>query len=247
MEFYGRPMKYDEWLSNEAARDDLWMRRLKRLHQIRPTGSLLDIGAGIGQFLHYAMNMYFPVAGTEVSESAIRIARQRYELELLKGTVEEIEWGERKFDIITLFHVLEHVPDPLETVLSCRKLLNPNGILLITVPNEMKSISTKMRRLGRLFGIRGKNRGRMGLPKVDLEEVVTEINLSHFTPKVIQVFLRRCGFKIIENTLSPDFSASGGERLINEIHFMICSAIKAVFRKNLYGTIWIVAEREADL
>src|SRR5579859_5421660 len=50
--FYSQAGKYDSWLQHERARDLLWKRRLRKLQPHRAPGSLLDIGAGIGQFVH---------------------------------------------------------------------------------------------------------------------------------------------------------------------------------------------------
>ena len=53
--FYSKPNQYDLWLSDEQARDSLWKRRLKKMRKSRKTGTLLDIGTGIGQFLQQAL------------------------------------------------------------------------------------------------------------------------------------------------------------------------------------------------
>src|SRR6267378_6773451 len=73
--FYSQPAKYDTWLSQEQARDQLWKRRLKQVLSVGRPGSLLDVGAGIGQFLNLARPHFSSVSGTEVSESAIEISR----------------------------------------------------------------------------------------------------------------------------------------------------------------------------
>jgi len=99
-------------------------------------GRLLDVGTGIGQFLHFARFGY-EVTGTEVSEQAIQIARVKYGLELRRGRIEELDFGNRRFDVITLFHVLEHVHDPRRLLSRCRELLSTTGIVVVAVPNEI--------------------------------------------------------------------------------------------------------------
>src|ERR1700704_2544289 len=125
--FYSQPAKYNSWLKEEAARDALWKRRLKKLSRHSAQGSLLDIGAGIGQFLHYARSQFTAVSGTEVSESAVRIAKEKYGFDLHMGQAEEIDLPPASFRNITLFHVLEHVPDPMRLMDRCRELLQPQG------------------------------------------------------------------------------------------------------------------------
>src|SRR5579859_6726732 len=88
--FYSQAGKYDSWLQQERARDLLWKRRLQKLLPHRVECSLLDIGAGIGQFLHHAQPLFTHVTGTEVSNSAVRIASEKYGLKLLAGQVEDL-------------------------------------------------------------------------------------------------------------------------------------------------------------
>src|SRR4029077_6945356 len=120
IDFYSKPGKYDSWLAELDARDRLWKRRLAKLRSTRKPGSLLDIGTGIGQFLSVAQGEYSQVYGTEVSRTAIEVAREKYGLDLFQGTVEELAERGMVFDNITLFHVLEHVPDPKALLKTCR-------------------------------------------------------------------------------------------------------------------------------
>ena len=89
--FYSQAGKYDTWLNEERARDMLWKRRLKKLSRYSSKGRLLDIGTGYGQFLHHARPFFAEVTGTEVSESAVVLAKEKYGLSLLAGQVEELD------------------------------------------------------------------------------------------------------------------------------------------------------------
>src|SRR5437763_6048036 len=89
--FYSQAGKYDGWLNEERARDLLWKRRLKKLLRTGAKGRLLDIGTGYGQFLHYARAHFAEVSGTEVSESAVALAEEKYGLSLLAGQVEALD------------------------------------------------------------------------------------------------------------------------------------------------------------
>ena len=115
----------------------LWKRRLKKLIHFGATGALLDIGAGYGQFLHHARPFFSDVTGTEVSASAVALAKEKYSLSLLAGQIEELKLPLHSFDTITLFHVLEHVPDPGKLVRRCHALLKSQGMLVIAVPNDV--------------------------------------------------------------------------------------------------------------
>ncbi len=241
-QFYSTPAQSHDWLSNEQVRDEMWLRRLRKVHNYRTEGSLLDVSTGIGQFLHFARNMFFPVTGSEVSDSAIRIARQKYELTLEKGTINSIDWKNRKFDVITLFHVLNHELDPLELIFSCKKLLKPSGLLIITVPNDLSAFSAKLSSIFKTIGIGKLVKTEVGLHKIDLENPVSKIQLSYFNSKVLQICLQRCGFKIIETDLDPYYIASGFDRVMYSANYGLSRIVKKVFRTNIYDTIWLAAE-----
>lgn len=94
-------------------------------------GQLLDIGAGTGDFLLTAKNNGWETIGVEPSERAKNIAKE-------KGIsfVEEISSLENNsLDVITMWHVLEHVPDLELQIKELKRLLKPTGTLIVAVPN----------------------------------------------------------------------------------------------------------------
>ncbi len=101
-----------------------------------PAGkTLLDIGCGGGTFLKAALAAGFDARGLESSPEAASIAES-----VAPGRVEvagEGELAERgvQFDALTLFHALEHVPEPFRYLKALRKLLKPEGLLFVQVPN----------------------------------------------------------------------------------------------------------------
>ena len=94
-------------------------------------GSLLDIGAGTGAFCEIAKAKGWDVSGVEPNEKARAFAKQK-NIDLLESIN---DFKEQQFDVITLWHVLEHLPDLEQTILKIEALLKPNGILIIAVPN----------------------------------------------------------------------------------------------------------------
>jgi len=101
-------------------------------------GKLLDIGAGTGEFLLSAKKKGWKVNGVEPNNKA-RILASAKGIELIK-TLEEIKGN--SYHVITLWHVLEHLPDLKETIQSIERLLITEGILIIAVPN-FKSYDAK--------------------------------------------------------------------------------------------------------
>jgi 2-polyprenyl-3-methyl-5-hydroxy-6-metoxy-1,4-benzoquinol methylase len=242
-------MKYNHWLENLTIRESLWRRRLNNMRKWKKTGSLLDIGTGIGQFLDIARDDFSEIFGTEISSSAIVIAKERYSLDIYPGAVEEIDFSGKKFDNITLFHVLEHVSDPKRLVRRCHSLLNEDGMLYIAVPNDIQSLKGRTKRVMRKLGYRRTpSVGRMGLQKIVLDGTIDEIHLSHFTSRVLAEFLEREKFDIHEISLDPYFASSGIRKVIQGLYFSVNLAIFRLFRTNLYDTIWIIAlKRQSSL
>ncbi len=241
--FYSKPGQYRDWLEEEVARDRMWQRRLRKLRRAGLSGSLLDVGSGTGQFLHHAKATFSQVLGTEVSTEAVQVARRKYDIELLASEFESSEFPEQ-FDVVTLFHVLEHVPDPRRTVTRCYQVLRPGGMLIIAVPNDVQSLKQRLRRfLGRIPRLKPRIAGPLALPRLTLEKVGQEVHLSHFTPTVLEGFLKRLGFTDVQTALDPYYARSGFRELRADLRYAVFSMINSVLRQNLYSTIWVQARR----
>lgn len=96
-------------------------------------GRLLDYGCGTGYFLHAAKEAGWQVSGFEPSDSARRLAEQNVGQPIAHGPLSQFEPG--SFDAITLWHVLEHVFDLNQTLEHLVRLLRPDGVIIIAVPN----------------------------------------------------------------------------------------------------------------
>jgi ubiquinone/menaquinone biosynthesis C-methylase UbiE len=240
--FYSQTGKYNIWLKEERARDMLWKRRLKKLLPRSAGGRLLDIGAGIGQFLHHAQPLFASVVGTEVSESAVAIAKQKYGLALLAGQVEELDLPPDDFDIITLFHVLEHVPDPRMLIDRCQAILKPSGMLLIAVPNDVLAWSSTIKKLGKRLLIRPfqKFSPVLGISRAGASR---EIHLSHFTPSVLRQLLESPGLHVVEESLDPYYVSSGVRLFLDSAYYALHRLLHAALKVNRYDTIWMVARK----
>lgn len=94
-------------------------------------GKILDIGAGTGDFLFVAKQNGWEITGIEPSEKAKQIAISKGVL--FAARTEDLQ--NQSFDVITMWHVLEHVPNLENQILELKRLLKPNGTLLVAVPN----------------------------------------------------------------------------------------------------------------
>jgi 2-polyprenyl-3-methyl-5-hydroxy-6-metoxy-1,4-benzoquinol methylase len=108
-------------------------------------GRMLDIGAATGFFLELARARGWQTAGVEPSDHAADLGRKKG-LDVRTGTLDSYDAEPCSFDVITMWDVLEHVPDPRQSLSIARKLLKPGGIIAINTPDASSL-------WGRLMGI----------------------------------------------------------------------------------------------
>ena len=112
--------------------------KLKLINSESQKGRILDIGAGVGDFLSVCKNDGWDTIGIEPSDKAKTIAKSKGVL--FVENVSELE--SNSFDVITMWHVLEHVPDLENQIRELKRLIKSNGTIIIAVPN-FKSYDAK--------------------------------------------------------------------------------------------------------
>jgi 2-polyprenyl-3-methyl-5-hydroxy-6-metoxy-1,4-benzoquinol methylase len=106
--------------------------KLNLINTCQPNkGLILDIGAGTGDFLTVAKNDGWKTIGVEPSEKAKAIAKNKGVSFVEKTS----ELESQTFDVISMWHVLEHVPNLEEQITELKRLLKPTGTLIVAVPN----------------------------------------------------------------------------------------------------------------
>lgn len=111
------------------------IQRATHIKSIKPSGCLLDVGCGRGNFLATAREHGFDVHGIDISDRAVAYARKEFNLNVDVATLDDLARKDNRYDIIALWHVLEHFVDPFKHLLQVRSLLNDGGICVIEVPN----------------------------------------------------------------------------------------------------------------
>jgi 2-polyprenyl-3-methyl-5-hydroxy-6-metoxy-1,4-benzoquinol methylase len=124
-----------------------WFKRFDRTHGVNlrcravisnskvKSGHILDIGCATGIFLHGMQLRNWDCYGIEPSDHAANYARKRFNLRINTGYLENGQFPDSFFDIITLWDVFEHLPSPIESLNIVNQILKPGGLLMISTPN----------------------------------------------------------------------------------------------------------------
>jgi 2-polyprenyl-3-methyl-5-hydroxy-6-metoxy-1,4-benzoquinol methylase len=120
---------------SDARAEGAARRHLGDLRRYKRAGRLLDVGCSAGIFLKAARAAGWEVCGVELSEDTASIARQRFGLDVRGGALTESTFAPASFDAVTLWDVVEHLPDPVPVLRIARTILKDDGVLLIETPN----------------------------------------------------------------------------------------------------------------
>jgi 2-polyprenyl-3-methyl-5-hydroxy-6-metoxy-1,4-benzoquinol methylase len=150
---------------------------LSQIHKLKSPGKILDIGCGPGYFLSLARSEGWDPFGIDINNSMAEFCKEHLSLNVIQGAMDRLHYPENYFDAVTLFHVLEHVPDIDQAVSNIEKILKPDGLLVIDVPNAMD-----IRRI--LFG---KDWVQFG-----------ENHLWYFSAHTLGLLLRKHGLEIVK-------------------------------------------------
>ena len=139
-----------------------------------PGAKILDIGTAGGAFLDAANEFGFDAYGMEPSKDLVERGKARG-LKIEQGTIESHGFEAHRFDMVSLWDVIEHLPDPKAALIEIRNLLKPNGVLLINFPD----IGTWQSKIaGKKFWW------------------ILSVHLHHFSKPTIRDICRRTGFEV---------------------------------------------------
>lgn len=176
--------------------------------------SILEVGSGFGLFFRAFKELGYEAIGLEPSSYSVKIAREKFGIELLNQELTSFS-PDKKFDLILFYHSFEHIPNPVETLLKAKSLLNSKGILWISLPNVIS--------LDRF--IHKENWNGWSLP----------YHLFHYSPSSIKNLLKICGFKAIyiqKSFLNPLRIFKADSKISQKVHSQTqYSRLKELIRK----------------
>ncbi len=142
-------------------------------------GSLLDVGCGGGGLVYAAHKLGWNAFGIDPSQVAVELGRKKWNLDtIVKADLTDFD-SKQKFDVITAYHVLEHLYYPQQALDRIRNFLKPEGLFVIQVPN-FASVDLRV--------------------DINIWNTMTHLpfHTIHFTPKSLEALLESAGFTVIE-------------------------------------------------
>jgi len=197
----GKYYKTEKYVSHSDTKKGLFFKAYQFIKKInlrnkfnlinlyKKEGKILDYGCGTGDFLSTFKKVNWNVYGIEPDDDTRTYASTKNNINIsTPGNINTFE--NQYFDVITLWHVLEHIPDLNEKLAAIKRVLNTSGILVIAVPN---SDSFDAKHYGKYWAA-------YDLPR----------HLHHFTPDTLSLLLEKHGFEIIQkkNMLFDSFYVS---------------------------------------
>ena len=164
---------------------------------------ILDVGCSNGSGVYIANSLGLQAEGIDPSEKAVLDGKKRG-LKLHTGFLNEVAFDNNSFDAITLYEVIEHVPEPIALLNECARILRPDGVLLVGTGN-IDSWTRKIQKCKWDFFDINKHGG----------------HISFFSPKSLNILATKTGFRVVKIiTHSVKFCEKG------ELPFVLYRTIK---------------------
>lgn len=150
---------------------------------LTPTTRVLDVGCGLASFLYYLKTRQgCQTYGVDISPAVVDYVRRQLNIPIYEGVLADADFAERSFDLITMWHFIEHDPEPVRTLGRARDLLKRDGYLIVETPNIAGPVAT-------LFGHRW-----------------SQVHPRHqilYSPETLSHLLTRCGFRVVKLARTP--------------------------------------------
>lgn len=141
----------------------------------KPNRRLLDVGCGTGDFLQVAQRDGWQVTGTELSTTAAEQIASRLGISILIGEITSLQLPEVTYDLITSYHVIEHLIEPLAMLRRLYQLVSDEGAIFLETPN-IGSLGARLRR-------------------AKWSHIIPPEHITYFQPSSLQYALEQAGFK----------------------------------------------------
>ena len=165
------------YVEEEEGRVATFSESLTHIQRYAPSGRLLDVGCHVGTFISLAEEAGYDVEGVEPSRWAARRAAERVRGTVRLGVVEDAPLPEGAYDVVTMWDVIEHLPDPSSTLRAVHSALRPGGVFAVTTM-DVEALFPRV--AGRRW------------------PWYMQMHLVYFSRRTLGELLRRCGFEVVE-------------------------------------------------
>jgi 2-polyprenyl-3-methyl-5-hydroxy-6-metoxy-1,4-benzoquinol methylase len=180
----GRDFIYDPALDRVYG----YRRLLALLKEHVPANArLLDVGCAAGLFVKEARDHGFDATGCDYSARAVAYGKERFAVELIHSAAEAIDAADNSFDVVTILHVFEHLPDPMSVLKELRRVLKMGGLLLLETVNYRAHYEME-KHLRFCIPIYNLITKRSGLPWFPFD------HLYHWSPATLETAMKEAGF-----------------------------------------------------
>lgn len=170
------------FVSQASSRERTFFKSLEFIEKFAEKGKILDIGTAGGSFLAAAQKRGWEVYGCEPNKWLANWGKKHYNIPIQTGTIFDQKYKKDFFDVVTLWDVIEHTPDPSKVLNKCNQILKNGGILVVNYPDIGSWIAKAM--------------GRKWL-------FLTSVHLYYFTQRTMRRMLEKNGFEAI--VIKPHF------------------------------------------
>lgn len=193
--------------------------------------NILDVGCGTGEFLLTCKNNGWNVVGVEPNKNAQELAISKLNKSNISTIVSDVhELTSQQFDVITLWHVLEHVPDLNSYIFKLKSLLKPNGVLVIAVPNYKSYDAVYYKQFWAAYDV---PRHLWHFSRKSIESIFSEfeMNVDSILPMKFDSFY--------VSLLSEKYK-SGKSNFIKAFYVGLVSNLKAIRSKDYSSLIYLI-------
>ena len=198
--FYEEPTKFGRWF-NRTFRKAVYLRRDHTATLAKQYGcrTVLDVGCHLGLFVMLAQEAGFACTGIDVSADAIKIGAEQLGIPSLSAcTLDHAGFAPESFDGLVIWDVLEHLYDLTNVMQQCATVLKPDGYFFAQVPNH-RGVTARLKTLACKLRIRRGRFHHFGFPW----------HLYHFSPRSLDVLVRRAGLETVRIRSYSHRSKSG--------------------------------------
>jgi len=213
----------ENFISQAKYREKTFKKAFKQIEKLSKKGKILDIGTAGGSFLKVAKDAGWEVYGIEPNKWLCDWGKKNYDIDIKSGDLFQQEYKDNMFEVVTLWDVIEHTPDPMKVLKECNRILKPGGILVVNYPDVGSLIAKFTGKRWPFF---------------------LSVHLYYFTRTTIEYILTKTFFKIeiIKphiQTLSLGYLVFRMEAYSKLLHKLGTLFVKLTGTKNLKIPYWL--------